>query len=174
MYAGLQYRLYMNPMVCLNRQPLLNGKYVKTKFTGDEDARLIDLVAEYGTADWAPIAFAMQTRNQRQCRERYNNYLDPALRTDPWTAEEDALLTQKYGEFGGKWNKIGKFFTKRSDNALRNRWMLLERHRHKPCADGNDILGAAMKVEEFDIFDPPRAAASPDVSDGGEPWQFDL
>jgi hypothetical protein len=170
MYMAMQYRPYTNPVLRLHHRRLLSGKHVKIKFTLDEDARLVDLVDEYGTDHWCTIAFIMQTRNPRQCRERYKNYLDPALRTDSWTAEEDALLEQKYEELGRKWNKIGKFFANRSDNALRNRWMLLDRHRRRPSADSDD----STKADEFDIFDPPRADARVCASEGGEPWVFDL
>jgi hypothetical protein len=71
----------------------------------------------------------MQTRNPRQCRERFKNYLDPELNREPWTEEEDSLLEEKYREFGAKWNKIGQFFLNRSDNSLRNRWMMIDRRR---------------------------------------------
>ena len=102
---------------------------VKLKFTAEEDARLTSLVTQYGTKDWVKISLYMQTRNPRQCRERWNNYVNPNLRTDPWTAEEDKLLEQKYEEFGARWNKISKFFTNRSDNSIRNRWMLIARRK---------------------------------------------
>jgi hypothetical protein len=69
----------------------------------------------------------MDSRNERQCRERWKNYINPSLRSDPWTLEEDQLVVQKYAEFGPKWNKISKFFSNRSDNAVRNRWQLMLR-----------------------------------------------
>ena len=105
---------------------------LKIKFTPEEDARLVQLVRQYGTKDWTNIAIHMGTRNPRQCRERWSNYVNPNLRTDPWTEEEDALLEEKFKEFGGKWNKIAKFFTNRSDNSLRNRWMMIVRRKSKP------------------------------------------
>lgn len=104
---------------------------LKIKFTEEEDAKLHALVMQYGAKDWIHISQLMGTRNPRQCRERWNNYVNPALRTDPWTAEEDMLLDQKIAEFGPKWNKIAKFFRNRSDNSIRNRWMMMARHRAK-------------------------------------------
>jgi hypothetical protein len=56
------------------------GRYVKTKFTPEEDGTLTHLVTHYGTSNWKGIASLMGTRNARQCRERWNNYLDPKLR----------------------------------------------------------------------------------------------
>ncbi|EAY03723.1 Myb-like DNA-binding domain containing protein [Trichomonas vaginalis G3] len=104
---------------------------IKVKFTEEEDLKLQQLVMRYGAKDWIRISQLMITRNPRQCRERWNNYINPALRTDPWSPEEDMLLDQKYAEYGPKWNKISKFLKNRSDNNIRNRWMMIARHRAK-------------------------------------------
>jgi hypothetical protein len=99
------------------------------KFTAEEDEKLLSIVKEHGSRDWVFVALLHGTRNPRQCRERYANYLAPSLRHDGWTVEEDALLLQKYSEYGPKWNKIARVFTNRSDNALRNRWQLMNRRQ---------------------------------------------
>jgi hypothetical protein len=174
MSTGMQDYQYRNAMLRPGHWPWLSGKYLKVRFTPDEDARLTDLVDEYGTNDWGAVALAMQTRNARQCRERYKNYLDPALRTDWWTAEEDALLQRKYDELGAKWNRISKFFKNRPDNALRNRWRLLDRHRRPSSECDDDVPVATAKDDGFDIFNPPRADARLDGDEGDEPSAFDL
>jgi hypothetical protein len=142
----------------------------KSKFSAAEDGKLLDLVARFGTTNWIHIASLMETRNPRQCRERYANYLNPDLRQDNWTADEDLLLTQKHQEFGSKWNKIAKFFVNRSDNALRNRWQLLNRHKVKAGRTSRTILELTdvlavpkpeprrpVSTEVFDILDAPEA-----------------
>jgi hypothetical protein len=102
---------------------------VKAKFTPEEDARLLQIVTDFGTGDWNLIAFLHNTRNPRQCRDRYHNYLAPELRSDRWTHEEDALLVEKYIEHGTKWNKIAEFFQNRSANSIRNRWQVFARRQ---------------------------------------------
>lgn len=104
---------------------------LKSKFTAEEDKKLMELVAKTKTRNWNEIAASLGSRNARQCRERWNNYLNPSLRNDPWTEEEDKLLLDKHAEFGTHWNKISKCFSNRSDNAVRNRWQLLMRHLEK-------------------------------------------
>ena len=64
----------------------------------------------------------MQTRNARQCKDRYTNYLSPQINLNPWSQEEDDLLIKKVNELGNKWVKISKFFIGRSDNSIKNRW----------------------------------------------------
>lgn len=103
----------------------------KVKFTPEEDAALTKIINEIGTHDWVAVAKQMKTRNPRQCRERWNNYLKPDLVSAPWTPEEDALLEEKYSQYGAGWNTIAKFFQGRSDNSLRNRYMKLYRAKMK-------------------------------------------
>ena len=141
---------------------------MKLKFTADEDTKLAKLVAEHGTKDWVKISFLMQTRNPRQCRERWNNYLNPDLRTDPWTAEEDQILEEKYKEYGAKWNKISKFLQNRSDNNIRNRWMMIARRKNRDDtfypssgdhssgseADDFDFSGVTQTIDCIDLCEP--------------------
>ena len=114
-----------------NHKNLAPGIFNKVKFTPEEDLKLIQIMTNNCCKNWKEVASMMQTRNPRQCRERWNNYLNPYIRNDPWNPQEDALLIKKYKEYGSKWRKISKFFVNRSDNALRNRYNLLMRHYNK-------------------------------------------
>ena len=144
-----------------NKQHSNKGKStLKIKFTEEEDMKLHRLVMQFGAKDWIKISQLMETRNPRQCRERWNNYVNPALRTDPWTPEEDMLLDQKFAEYGPKWNKISKFFVNRSDNNIRNRWMMIARHRAKsqkspisPAPTPTQSPIATMKIPKTNIKD---------------------
>ena len=119
-------------LLASNKVPKKEKKVpMKIKFTPEEDAKLISFVKEIGTKNWIRISQLMGTRNPRQCRERWCNYINPELRKDPWTEEEDKILEEKYAEFGPKWNKLAKFFNNRGDNNIRNRWMMISRHKAK-------------------------------------------
>jgi hypothetical protein len=155
------------------------GRVLKIKFTPEEDERLLEIVRENGTKDWILISYLLGTRNPRQCRERYKNYLDPSLRHCEWTPEEDALLMQKYLEFGAKWNKIGRFFTNRSDNALRNRWQLMNRRQQRgtaqpdvfwpetvPTFQGGGTKMTAERPSSIDLPDVVPIEKKPEVSFG--------
>ncbi|KAH0791403.1 Myb-like DNA-binding domain containing protein [Histomonas meleagridis] len=120
---------------------------IKVKFTEAEDQKLSQLVSIFGPKDWITISKLMDSRNPRQCRERWKNYLNPELRRDPWTPEEDRLLCQKHDELGAKWNKIARFFNNRSDNSLRNRWMLISRRKSKMQNDSVEHKVASKEIE---------------------------
>lgn len=107
--------------------PLL-PKHSKRKFTPEEDERLIQIVSQYGESSWKRIADHMANRNCRQCRERWKNYLAPSVCKEPWTEDEDNLLQKKYAELGSQWSLIAKFFPKRTDVNLKNRWVVLTNH----------------------------------------------
>lgn len=103
-----------------------NSIIPKRKFTAEDDNILRSLVMMYGT-NWEMISKMMPGRNVRQCRDRWNNYINPALSTRPFTPEEDNLLISLYNTIGSKWSKIAKHFHRRSDNSIRNRWNYLSR-----------------------------------------------
>ncbi|OHT05387.1 hypothetical protein TRFO_05984 [Tritrichomonas foetus] len=132
---------------------------MKIKFTEEEDQRLKYFVRLYGTKNWNIVSRFMGSRNARQCRERYNNYLNPKLRKEAWSPEEDRLLSQKYAEFGARWNKIAKFFKNRSDINIRNRCMLIERRKAK--------LAEKYKPAYYSVPTPPNANCMPNMNFNG-------
>lgn len=93
----------------------------KVPFTKEEDARLERLVRLFGTVEWGSIAARMPTRNARQCRDRYNNYVNPNLKTGGWTQTEDEQLENLYALHGPQWTLLSQLVGNRSVNALRNR-----------------------------------------------------
>jgi hypothetical protein len=109
-------------------------KVQKIKFTPDEDFHLRTLVSKHGNRDWMLIAESMPDRNPRQCRDRWNNYLGPALRVGPWTDSEDQALIAKQGEIGQKWVSIGQFLGRRGTNSVRQRFQILQRRTAKALA----------------------------------------
>lgn len=106
----------------------------KVKFTPQEDELLRNLVSEYGENDnWSIIAKKMTItyRNQRQCKERWFNYLSPNINNTPLTREEDEKLEDLYAKYGAKWVQIAKYFPSRTDINIRSRWLVLQRRKKK-------------------------------------------
>ena len=103
----------------------------KQKFTDEDDQKLRLIVQQLGTKSWTDIAAAMGDRNPRQCKERWENYLDPTINKGPWTKAEDDLLIEKQLQLGSKWVTIARFFNRRTDAQVKNRWQLLDRKMKK-------------------------------------------
>lgn len=131
----------------------------KLLFTPDEDQKLRDLVATYGTGNWSLIAKEMKTkRNCRQCRERWYKYLSPEINHQPWTKEEDELLEIKYAEYGPKWKAISMFFNNRTDINVKSRW--LKKMREKAKSQRSSKLNTPKIKDHFENMKANQAASN--------------
>ena len=78
------------------------------KWNAQEDALLVRFVMDQiegpnkKVANWGAIGAQLDKRTGKQCRERWHNQLDPTIRKDPWTPEEeDTLVKVGWGGVGG-------------------------------------------------------------------------
>ena len=94
-----------------------------------EDNKLRALVLQHGSAGlgiWEGISEGMnRQRNPKQCRERWNNFLDPTLKIGNWTEEEDGKLMSLYAELGSKWAKISRQLSGRTSDRVKQRYKTL-------------------------------------------------
>ncbi|KAI0666343.1 hypothetical protein C8Q78DRAFT_1060895 [Trametes maxima] len=116
----------------------LSPNVKKTAWTPEEDQLLLSLYAIHSTK-WSVIARNIPGRTDDACSKRYREALDPSLKRDDWTADEDSKLLEAYSRLGGKWGLIGQELS-RSGLGCRNRWRMLERKRvastREPAARG--------------------------------------
>jgi hypothetical protein len=104
------------------------SKISKMRWTSEEDQLLVQTVELHGTGDWSAVARALPQRNGKQCRERWINQLNPALKLEVWTAEEDHALLRLVSVQGHQWAKIAPFLHGRSVTSTKNRFSYLMRH----------------------------------------------
>lgn len=126
-------------MLSLNNEQFAG---MKLKFSPREDEILTQIITDNKYQSWAIITDLFNrkcvelletthfTRNSRQCRDRWNNFLAPGINRGVWTPEEDSILLEKYNEYGGRWAVIARFLNGRKDNAVKNRFKLLQRQAH--------------------------------------------
>lgn len=147
----------------LEKAPRPHKPHPKKKFTQTEDRMLQELVRYFGDKNWKVVAEHMNGRNPRQCRDRWLNYLSPSVMNGPWTCQEDLMLDNLYNHFGAKWVKITKFFPRRTDINVKNRWLVLQRKKKK--IDTSITISSPVPIE-LSFIDLPR----PEISfDDAEP-----
>ncbi len=82
---------------CLHRwQKVLNPNLVKGPWTKEEDEIVIKLVDKNGPRNWSKIAEYLPGRIGKQCRERWHNHLNPDIKKDRWTEDEDLAIMEAH------------------------------------------------------------------------------
>ena len=130
----------------------------KGPWTAEEDQIVADLVNDHGPK-WSMIAAKLQGRTGKQCRERWHNQLDPSIKKEAWSEEEDQRLIQLHQEMGNKWVEISRMMPGRTDNAIKNRWNSTIRRRDPSEDDVADACSQPSAAAAQAL--PLNAAASP-------------
>ncbi|KAG2058951.1 hypothetical protein BDR06DRAFT_950204 [Suillus hirtellus] len=117
------------PSQCQNRyQRTLDPTLKHKAWSDEEDSRLRLAVRAYGTS-WVNVASAIPGRHNDQCRDRWNDILNPAITKGKWTEEEDQDLLAIIQQIGtSSWKEISnRLGSGRTDSMCRNRYNNLQR-----------------------------------------------
>ena len=115
-------------------------KQKRGPWTKKEDETLLTVVKKYGAQNWTYLSQFIPLRVGKQCRERYYNHLDPNVRREPWSSEEDELIIKYHDMYGNKWTDISKAINNgRPPNSIKNRWNSTLKRRLMNAASSSDV-----------------------------------
>ena len=89
---------------------------------------LVELIAEIGPRQWEIISDAIPNRSGKQCRERWNNQLNPLLKKCAWSIEEGWILFILQRSNMNRWAEISNVILGRPDNSIKNYWNSVFKH----------------------------------------------
>jgi len=125
-------------------------------WTPEEDEALRIAVSAYSSGErikWSLVQEHVPTRTDVQCRERWKNVLDPAIKTTPWEPEEDAALLSAIGpdfeesQFN-EWARLAEVVPGRTGKYCMRRVKLLLKKQRADAGVTTQTLGEQQQVSE--------------------------
>ena len=92
----------------------------RVQWTNEENEKIVNHVKVFGPRKWKKIACEIKTKSAQQCRDHYNDVLDPHIKNSIWTKEEEKILLLKYEQLGPRWSKIKVFLPGRTTGNIKN------------------------------------------------------
>lgn len=139
------------PFQCHQRFKLLNPNLKKGKWSAEEDAKLIQLVATFGKS-WNIISKLFKTRSNKQIMNRYEEYLNDSVELKDFSQAEDSLIFQYFPKFGKNWNLYREILPNRSCRKIKKRFFLLLRAKKiiiNKSGFRRSVCGTTTNIEDL-------------------------
>ncbi|KAJ8086384.1 hypothetical protein PM082_005207 [Marasmius tenuissimus] len=89
----------------------------------ESDKRLVEAVKLYGQNNWSLCArYVSENTNASQCQGRYQRTINPHIRRDGWTIEEDEKIIAAVATYGPSWQEVASFVPGRTNDQCRERY----------------------------------------------------
>ena len=109
------------PLVLIN-MPVVKGGV----WTNIEDEILKASVSKYGLNQWARVSSLLARKTAKQCKARWNEWLDPGIRKIEWSKEEDEKLLHLAKLMPTQWRTIAERVGRTATQCLERYQKLLD------------------------------------------------
>jgi hypothetical protein len=111
------------PLELYARSLELSDFYNYKKWNTNEDLILKKAILYYGPKNWQQISYCLDGRNNSQCFHRWMKGINPKIKRNKWSFEEDLTLGIALKIYGNKkWSKIANHLQGRTDIQCRERF----------------------------------------------------
>lgn len=132
-----------------------------------EDEVLKVAVAKYGLNSWSRVASLLHRKSAKQCKARWNEWLDPSIRKIEWSREEEEKLLHLAKVFPTQWRTISSHIGRTAAQCLERYEYILDQALQKEQGDGTLESETALRrlmPGEIDP-NPETRPARPDPQD---------
>ncbi|KAI0567151.1 Myb-like DNA-binding protein [Gracilaria domingensis] len=102
-----------------------------------EDEILKAAVMKYGMNQWARIASLLGRKSATQCKARWYEWLDPAIKKTPWTREEEEKLLHLVKVMPTSWRTIAPMIGRTAAQCIEHYEELIDQAQQGDGADGS-------------------------------------
>uniref|UniRef100_A0A6G1SMP2 Cell division cycle 5-like protein n=1 Tax=Aceria tosichella TaxID=561515 RepID=A0A6G1SMP2_9ACAR len=133
-----------------------------------EDEVLKVAVAKYGLNQWSRVASLLHRKSAKQCKARWNEWLDPSIKKIEWSREEEEKLLHLAKVFPTQWRTISRYIGRTAAQCLERYEYLLDQALKKE--QGADVAieseSALRRLMPGEIDpNPETRPARPDPQD---------
>jgi len=125
-----------------------------------EDEILKAAVMKYGKQQWARVASLLNRKSAKQCKARWNEWLDPSVRKVEWSRAEDEKLLHLAKLLPAQWRTIGPLVGRTATQCQERYERLLDEAASAAAGGGDPGAAATGSGAEEGAVDEHAAAAA--------------
>lgn len=119
--------------------------YVKGgMWTNVEDEILKAAIAKYGLNQWSRVSSLLTKKNAKQCKLRWNEWLDPRIKKHAWSPEEDKQLLNLARLRPNQWSSISLLINRTANQCIERYQELLSDHTLPEGTPGDTKMDALL------------------------------
>lgn len=111
-------------------------------WTNVEDEILKAAISKYGLNQWARVSSLLARKTAKQCKARWNEWLDPSIKKIEWSREEDEKLLHLAKLMPSQWRSIAPLVGRTANQCIERYQKLLddaEAREKQGFASNNDL-----------------------------------